>query len=68
MQPDHTLYLWYDPKNGDTWTQEAVDEGFARLIALSLYTKDRKMTKIYSNIPVPSKAFRNRKTTIADEA
>ena len=25
------------------------------------------MTKIYSNIPVPSKAFRNRKTTIADE-
>ena len=25
------------------------------------------MTKIYSNIPVPSKVFRNRKTAIADE-
>lgn len=24
------------------------------------------MTKIYSNIPVPSKVFRNRKTTAAD--
>lgn len=21
-------YLWYDPENGDTWTQEAIDEGF----------------------------------------
>ena len=27
-QPDPTPYLWYDPRNGDTWTQEAVDEGF----------------------------------------
>ena len=39
-QPEPTPYLWYDPKNGDTWTQEAIDEGFAptdNLIAL--YTK-----------------------------
>ena len=27
-QPDPAPYLWYDPENGDTWTQDAVDEGF----------------------------------------
>lgn len=39
-QPDMAPYLWYDPENGDTWTQEAIDEGLSptdKLIAL--YTK-----------------------------
>lgn len=35
-----TPYLWYDPKNGDTWTQEAIDEGFCATDSLiPLYTK-----------------------------
>ena len=39
-QPDPTPYLWYDPENGDTWTQEAVDEGFCVTDSLiPLYTK-----------------------------
>lgn len=39
-QPEPAPYLYYDPNNGDTWTQEAIDEGFSptdNLIAL--YTK-----------------------------
>lgn len=27
MQPDPAPYLWYDPENGDTWTQEAINDG-----------------------------------------
>lgn len=39
-QPDPTPYLWYDPENGDTWTQEAIDEGFCATDSLiPLYTK-----------------------------
>lgn len=39
-QPDQDPYLWYDPENGDTWTQEAVDEGFCATDSLiPLYTK-----------------------------
>lgn len=35
-----TPYLWYDPENGDTWTQEAIDEGFFPTDNLiPLYTK-----------------------------
>lgn len=42
-QPDQDPYLWYDPENGDTWTQEAVDEGFCATDSLiPLYTKDEK--------------------------
>ena len=26
-QPDPAPYLWYDPENGDTWTQEAINDG-----------------------------------------
>ena len=41
MQPDPAPYLWYDPENGDTWTQEAIDEGFCATDSLiPLYTKD----------------------------
>lgn len=42
VQPQVELvpYLWYDPENGDTWTQEAVDEGFCATDGLiPLYTK-----------------------------
>ena len=39
-QPNPSPYLWYDPENGDTWTQEAVDEGFCSTGSLiPLYTK-----------------------------
>lgn len=39
-QPDPTPYLWYDPEDGDTWPQEAVDEGFCATYGLiPLYTK-----------------------------
>ena len=39
-QPDPSPYLWYDPENGDTWTQEAIDEGFCATDSLiPLYTK-----------------------------
>ena len=42
-KPDPAPYLWYDPENGDTWTQEAVDEGFCATDSLiPLYTKDEK--------------------------
>lgn len=42
-KPDPAPYLWYDPENGDTWTQEAVDEGFCVTDSLiPLYTKDEK--------------------------
>ena len=42
-QPDPAPYLWYDPRNGDTWTQEAIDEGFCATDGLiPLYTKDEK--------------------------
>ena len=42
-QPDPSPYLWYDPENGDTWTQEAIDEGFCATDSLiPLYTKDEK--------------------------
>lgn len=40
LQPNPAPYLWYDPENGDTWTQEAVDEGFCVTDGLiPLYTK-----------------------------
>ena len=26
-QPDPAPYLYYDPENGDTWTQEAINDG-----------------------------------------
>lgn len=39
-KPDPAPYLWYDPENGDTWTQEAIDEGFCATDGLiALYTK-----------------------------
>lgn len=39
-QVERVPYLWYDPENGDTWTQEAVDEGFCATDSLiPLYTK-----------------------------
>ena len=35
-----TPYLWYDPENGDTWTQEAIDDGCCPPDGLiALYTK-----------------------------
>lgn len=43
VQANPSPYLWYDPENGDTWTQEAVDEGFCATDSLiPLYTKDEK--------------------------
>jgi hypothetical protein len=39
-QGEQAPYLWYDPENGDTWTQEAIEEGFAPTDNLiPLYTK-----------------------------
>lgn len=39
-QPDATPYLYYDPNNGDTWTQEAINDGCCLPDGLiSLYTK-----------------------------
>ena len=39
-QPDQGPYLWYDPENGDTWTQEAIDDGCCLPDGLiPLYTK-----------------------------
>ena len=39
-QPDPAPYLYYDPKNGETWTNEAIIEGCIRLDGLiALYTK-----------------------------
>ena len=40
MQPGPTPYLWYDPNNGDTWTQEAINDGCCPPDGLiALYTK-----------------------------
>jgi len=40
VQANPSPYLWYDPENGYTWTQEAVDEGFCATDSLiPLYTK-----------------------------
>ena len=42
-QPNPTPYLWYDPENGDTWTQEAINDGRCPPAGLiPLYTKDEK--------------------------
>lgn len=39
-QPDPAPYLYYDPANGDTWTQEAINDGFCPPDGLiALYTK-----------------------------
>ena len=39
-QPDPTPYLYYDPENGDTWTQEAINDGCCLPDGLiALYTK-----------------------------
>ena len=40
QKPDQAPYLWYDTENGDTWTQDAVDDGFCVTDNLiPLYTK-----------------------------
>ena len=42
-QPDPAPYLYYDPANGDTWTQEAINDGCCLPDGLiALYTKDKK--------------------------
>ena len=39
-QPNPDPYLWYDPENGDTWTQEAINDGCCPPDSLiALYTK-----------------------------
>ena len=38
-QPQPDPYLYYDPENGDTWTQEAVSDGCAPDGLIPLYTK-----------------------------
>ena len=39
-QPDPAPYLYYDPANGDTWTQEAINDGCCLPDGLiALYTK-----------------------------
>lgn len=39
-RPDAVPYLYYDPENGDTWTQEAINDGFRLPDGLiALYTK-----------------------------
>ena len=39
-QPDPDPYLYYDPENGDTWTQEAINDGCCLPDGLiALYTK-----------------------------
>jgi hypothetical protein len=38
-QPDQDPYLWFDPNNGDTWTQEAIDYDRAPAGLIPLYTK-----------------------------
>lgn len=39
-QPDPAPYLYYDPNNGDTWTQEAINDGCCLPDGLiALYTK-----------------------------
>lgn len=40
-QPDPAPYLYYDPKNGDTWTNEAINDGCRPPDGLiALYTKE----------------------------
>ena len=42
-QPEPTPYLWYDPENGDTWTQEAINDCCCPPDGLiPLYTKETK--------------------------
>lgn len=42
-QPDPAPYLYYDPQNGDTWTQEAINDGCCLPDGLiALYTKETK--------------------------
>ena len=42
-QPDPAPYLYYDPENGDTWTQEAINDGCRPPDGLiALYTKETK--------------------------
>ena len=42
-QPDPDPYLYYDPENGDTWTQEAINDGCHPPDGLiALYTKETK--------------------------
>ena len=39
-QGEQEPYLYYDPENGDTWTQEAIDDGCCPPDGLiALYTK-----------------------------
>lgn len=43
QQPDTAPYLYYDPNNGDTWTQEAINDGCCPPDGLiALYTKETK--------------------------
>lgn len=40
MHTNHDPYLYYDPESGDTWTQEAIDDGLRQSDGLiALYTK-----------------------------
>lgn len=42
-QVDQEPYLYYDPENGDTWTQEAIDDGLRPPDGLiSLYTNQKQ--------------------------
>ena len=42
-QPQPDPYLYYDPENGDTWTQEAINDGCCLPDGLiPLYTKETK--------------------------
>ena len=42
-QPQPAPYLYYDPANGDTWTQEAINDGCCLPDGLiALYTNDKK--------------------------
>ena len=42
-KPKATPYLYYDPNNGDTWTQEAINDGCCPPDGLiALYTKEKK--------------------------
>ena len=46
-QSDATPYLYYDPENGDTWTQEAINDGCCPpdgLIALYTHSQRKPLT------------------------
>ena len=45
VQANPSPYLWYDPENGDTWTQEAVDEGFCATDSLIPLYENQSNTK-----------------------